>query len=517
MYTRCPHCQTTYRLSSDDLRSADGEVECGHCGEQFNAIKTLTESPASPLPIPDLSPDEAQDEAPGAAEEAGDDEGQPDGADQPVDSEEHADSGDRAEADARDEAIGDPEEPADQDGSHEEPADTPAEEKRDEAADETDDTHDDDSQDEGARVPEESASHQEAIAADGEENRNETAAEEDDLTNPDSRDEDTADDVEDPAHDDGHEESSEDPGEEQLDDATDATDATDDADDADAISSTMDSADEFRDDNVDLAEEDPDAAPASEAQVAVDASESETDPALSGEEQDGEAAGFVDEESDTVDLGEYDWQQTTVVQPEQAPMVAVSMEEGDAEVAGNDASEVLPTELNAATSGGGIRWIRWLVPVVLLLLALGWVHESRDKLARNAYLRPVLVWAYGLAGVRVEPLGDIRRFAILDSNASEDLGSGLTVSVTYRNLADYPQRYPILRVTLEDRWGGSVAVRFFDPAEYLAGFVAGRSMGGGESATGEAVMASAGTTAVGFNVDLCTRTATGDTRCASDP
>ena len=45
MYTRCPACLTVFRISSADLRAADGEVVCGRCDAQFNALTSLSETP----------------------------------------------------------------------------------------------------------------------------------------------------------------------------------------------------------------------------------------------------------------------------------------------------------------------------------------------------------------------------------------------------------------------------------------------------------------------------------------
>ena len=43
MYTRCPDCETTFRLGAEDLRRAHGKVRCGDCGHVFNALEFLAE------------------------------------------------------------------------------------------------------------------------------------------------------------------------------------------------------------------------------------------------------------------------------------------------------------------------------------------------------------------------------------------------------------------------------------------------------------------------------------------
>lgn len=56
MLTRCPHCETTFRVTSEQLTVRQGSVRCGSCREVFNALESLAdEMPASvvhePLPV----------------------------------------------------------------------------------------------------------------------------------------------------------------------------------------------------------------------------------------------------------------------------------------------------------------------------------------------------------------------------------------------------------------------------------------------------------------------------------
>ena len=53
MLTQCPNCQTTFRVTTEILRVADGQVRCGRCQTQFDALERLideneaAEAPAS--------------------------------------------------------------------------------------------------------------------------------------------------------------------------------------------------------------------------------------------------------------------------------------------------------------------------------------------------------------------------------------------------------------------------------------------------------------------------------------
>ncbi|MEY3220389.1 MAG: hypothetical protein RIT27_1746 [Pseudomonadota bacterium] len=39
IYTRCPHCETAFRIYPDHLKIAEGKVRCGQCHEIFNALQ----------------------------------------------------------------------------------------------------------------------------------------------------------------------------------------------------------------------------------------------------------------------------------------------------------------------------------------------------------------------------------------------------------------------------------------------------------------------------------------------
>ncbi|WP_228141589.1 MJ0042-type zinc finger domain-containing protein [Marinobacter sp. X15-166B] len=57
LLTSCPHCQTQFRVSAEQLAVADGKVRCGHCMKVFNARdnqqsveQPATGAPESPAP-----------------------------------------------------------------------------------------------------------------------------------------------------------------------------------------------------------------------------------------------------------------------------------------------------------------------------------------------------------------------------------------------------------------------------------------------------------------------------------
>lgn len=48
MLTQCPNCQTTFRVTTEILRVADGQVRCGRCQTQFDALECLIDEKGAP-------------------------------------------------------------------------------------------------------------------------------------------------------------------------------------------------------------------------------------------------------------------------------------------------------------------------------------------------------------------------------------------------------------------------------------------------------------------------------------
>lgn len=44
MYTTCTECHRQFRIRADQLNAAEGQVMCGYCGNQFNALENLSDT-----------------------------------------------------------------------------------------------------------------------------------------------------------------------------------------------------------------------------------------------------------------------------------------------------------------------------------------------------------------------------------------------------------------------------------------------------------------------------------------
>lgn len=52
MKTRCPGCQTTFRVSPEQLKARAGKVRCGQCQTVFNALDSLLDEASAVTPTP---------------------------------------------------------------------------------------------------------------------------------------------------------------------------------------------------------------------------------------------------------------------------------------------------------------------------------------------------------------------------------------------------------------------------------------------------------------------------------
>ena len=83
------------------------------------------------------------------------------------------------------------------------------------------------------------------------------------------------------------------------------------------------------------------------------------------------------------------------------------------------------------------------------------------------------------------------------------------------NSAERTQPYPLLRVTLANRFGNRIGTRDFEPAEY-AGKPVARMLAPGERVDATLDILDPGNDAEGFEIDVCLRGIDKKTRCAAD-
>jgi predicted Zn finger-like uncharacterized protein len=164
---------------------------------------------------------------------------------------------------------------------------------------------------------------------------------------------------------------------------------------------------------------------------------------------------------------------------------------------------------------------RWASGAALLVIALAaqLVNHSRDALATHARLNRPLTALYAALGVPLVPHWDLRAYDVRQLGASVDPGGGeITVRASIRNAGAQPQPLPLLRVTLQDRFGTPLASRDVSPRDYLPGAVPpGSFLSVDQRIDAEMAFVDPGASAVGFEIDACLQSEGGTVACANDP
>jgi predicted Zn finger-like uncharacterized protein len=162
----------------------------------------------------------------------------------------------------------------------------------------------------------------------------------------------------------------------------------------------------------------------------------------------------------------------------------------------------------------------WGIGALLLALTLAaqWIHQHRQDLARDARVGPALRGVYSSLGIPLAPSWDLAAFQVRQWGASEPPPAGggtMTVRASLKNGASFAQPMPLLRLEFEDRFGGTVARRDFEPREYLEDPAqATRLLSAGATAAAALAIVDAAAEAVGYRLDVCMRNDDGAVRCA---
>ena len=106
---------------------------------------------------------------------------------------------------------------------------------------------------------------------------------------------------------------------------------------------------------------------------------------------------------------------------------------------------------------------------LLLLLGLQWVFFSRAELAADESWRPVLERGCSIINCEIPLRADVSRVDIINRDVRKHptVKDVLLVNVNFQNTAEFIQPYPVLEVSFTDQSGDVIAMRRFEPAEYL--------------------------------------------------
>jgi predicted Zn finger-like uncharacterized protein len=164
-------------------------------------------------------------------------------------------------------------------------------------------------------------------------------------------------------------------------------------------------------------------------------------------------------------------------------------------------------------------FLPWLIAAIAsaLLLVVQVVHHNREWLAAHTPLGGSLRALYSTMGAPVSPPANLtayqlRQWGVTGDPAGDDT---LRVRASILNIAAQLEPYPLLRVTLANRFGGSIGTRDFEPFEYLGKPIA-KLLAPGERVDATMDILDPGKSAEGFELDVCLRGADKKISCAND-
>ena len=165
---------------------------------------------------------------------------------------------------------------------------------------------------------------------------------------------------------------------------------------------------------------------------------------------------------------------------------------------------------------GSIPWLAaGIIAGALLLVQV--VHQNREWLATHAPLGGSIRALYSTIGAPVAPPANLSAYQLRQWGVTGDpAGDGtLRVRASILNTAAQLEPYPLLRVTLANRFGGGIGTRDFEPSEYL-GKPTAKLLAPGERADAMLDILDPGKSAEGFEIDVCLRGSDRRVSCAND-
>lgn len=154
--------------------------------------------------------------------------------------------------------------------------------------------------------------------------------------------------------------------------------------------------------------------------------------------------------------------------------------------------------------------------VLLVILVVQVIHFSREALAISPAFQNTLGPVYRMVGSPVTPAWDIKgwRFEATKGSTNEE-GDVLTIYSRIGNNSEQTLPYPLVHVSLTDRFEEIIGSRVLEPSEYLADETdPSIAVSPKESFNAVIAINSPSDDATGFKLNVCYRLASGQLRCA---
>ena len=156
------------------------------------------------------------------------------------------------------------------------------------------------------------------------------------------------------------------------------------------------------------------------------------------------------------------------------------------------------------------------IAALALLLVGQYVHQARDSLATIPAFNSVVGPMYRAIGKPLSPDWDITgwRFEVTKGSTDEEDGA-LTVFSRIGNTSDSALPYPLIGISLTDRFEETIGSRVLDPADYLSNDLDPRKLvQPGNTFNAVITIESPSEEATGFKLNVCYRETGGSLRCA---
>jgi predicted Zn finger-like uncharacterized protein len=162
----------------------------------------------------------------------------------------------------------------------------------------------------------------------------------------------------------------------------------------------------------------------------------------------------------------------------------------------------------------------WTVGALLLALLLAGqlIHHYRQALVVHPWAQRLLAPVYAQFGQPLEPAWRLGDYDVRQLGAEASAGNPehILVRAAILNRAAWPQPLPLLRITLQDRFGNALAAHDVSPQDYLPA-TPPPYIGPDQRMDAQTLLADPGNKAVGFEIDVCLPTAAGTVRCQARP
>lgn len=158
------------------------------------------------------------------------------------------------------------------------------------------------------------------------------------------------------------------------------------------------------------------------------------------------------------------------------------------------------------------------VIVLVLVFVAQLMHASRQSLSTYGAFNQTVGPVYRMLGNPVTPEWDVKGWQFQATNGATDDGEEvLTIFSRIVNRSEQALPYPLVHVSLTDRWEEIIGSRVLEPSEYLAGDLdPSIPVAPGENFTAVITIESPSAEATGFKLNVCYRVAEGRVRCATE-